>query len=348
MSPEKERGSRRMSRLEDDRILLAHGGGGIMMKELVSFLVGAVGGQEGALQDSAVFESPEGRIAFTTDSFVVHPLFFPGGDIGHLAVCGTVNDLAVCGAVPKFISLAMIIEEGFPVEDLGRITASIRAAAEEAGVTVVTGDTKVVDRGKADGIFINTAGIGIVPEGVDLSSDAAREGDRVIVSGTIGDHGLAILSMREGIDFGSDLKSDAAPLSLLTVPLLEKFPGIRAMRDATRGGLAAVLNEIASDSGVCVRIDEQLIPVGASVRNGCELMGYDPLNIANEGKLVAVVGPDEAEAVLEAMRGHELGRDAAVIGEIGAAPAGQVVMKTAFGGERVVDLPYGDLLPRIC
>ncbi len=337
-----------MSRLEDEKILLAHGGGGIMMKELVSFLVDAVGGQEGALQDSAVFDVPAGRIAFTTDSFVVHPLFFPGGDIGHLAVCGTVNDLAVCGAVPRFISLAMIIEEGFPVEDLERITASIRAAAEEAGVTVVTGDTKVVDRGKADGIFINTAGIGIVPEGISLSSDSAVAGDRVILSGTIGDHGLAILSMREGIDFGSDLESDAAPLSRLTVPLLEKFSGIRVMRDATRGGLAAVLNEIAVDSNVCVRIEEGLIPVAESVRNGCELMGYDPLNIANEGKLVAVVDPAEADAVLAAMRGAELGENAAMIGGVIAGPGGSVIMKTLFGGERVVDLPYGDLLPRIC
>ena len=250
-----------MSRLEDEKILLAHGGGGIMMKELVSFLVGAVGGQEGALQDSAILDVPAGRIAFTTDSFVVHPLFFPGGDIGHLAVCGTVNDLAVVGAVPKYISLAMIIEEGFPAADLERIALSIRAAALDAEVAVVTGDTKVVDRGKADGIFINTAGIGIVPEGISLSSDSAVEGDRILVSGTIGDHGLAILSMREGIDFGSDLLSDAAPLSKLTVPLLGRFAGIRAMRDATRGGLAAVLNEIAADSQVCLRVEEGLIPV---------------------------------------------------------------------------------------
>jgi len=347
-APGTERRDAGMSRLEDEKILLAHGGGGIMMKELVSFLIDAVGGQKGALQDSAVFEVPEGRIAFTTDSFVVHPLFFPGGDIGHLAVCGTVNDLAVCGAVPRFISLAMIIEEGFPVEDLERIALSIRAAAEDAGVTVVTGDTKVVDRGKADGIFINTAGIGVVPEGISLSSDSAVAGDRVIVSGTIGDHGLAILSKREGIDFGSDLQSDAAPLSKLTVPLLERFAGIRVMRDATRGGLAAVLNEIAVDSNVCVRIEEELIPVAESVRNGCELMGYDPLNIANEGKLVAVVDPAEADAVLAAMRGTGLGEKAAMIGGVIAGPVGRVIMKTSFGGERVVDLPYGDLLPRIC
>jgi hydrogenase expression/formation protein HypE len=334
--------------IDDERILLAHGGGGIMMKELVSMLLGRLGSQEGPLQDSAVLEPPTGRIAFTTDSFVVHPLFFPGGDIGSLAVCGTVNDLAVAGAVPQFVSLSMIIEEGFPVADLGRIADSIAAAAREAGVRIVTGDTKVVESGQADGIFINTSGIGIVPEGVDLRSDAARPGDKVLLSGRIGDHGLAILSLREGIDFGSDLESDTAPLSLLTVPLLGRFPGIRAMRDATRGGLAAVLNEIAADSGVCVRVDEDRIPVGEAVRSGCELMGYDPMQIANEGKLVAVVPADIAGDVLDAMRSHDLGREAAVIGEVAEAPAGIVVMSTRFGGERVIDLPYGDILPRIC
>jgi hydrogenase expression/formation protein HypE len=337
-----------MSNLEEERILLAHGGGGLMMKELVALLVDLVGGQEGALQDSAILEAPGGRLAFTTDSFVVHPLFFPGGDIGHLAVCGTVNDLAVCGAVPRYISLSMIVEEGFPVSDLERIASSIRSAAEEAQVTVVTGDTKVVDHGKADGVFINTAGIGMLPEGVSLSTESAEEGDRIIVSGNIGEHGLAILSRREGIDFGSELRSDAAPLSKLTVPLLEKHVGIRAMRDATRGGLAAVLNEIAADSGVCIRIDEERIPVSEAVRSGCELMGYDPLIIANEGKLVAVVESSQAEAVLESMRGMELGERAEIIGEVVSGPAGSVIMKTIYGGERIVDLPYGDLLPRIC
>jgi len=334
--------------IEDERILLAHGGGGIMMKELVSMLLERLGGQEGALQDSAVLDRPAGRIAFTTDSFVVHPLFFPGGDIGSLAVCGTVNDLAVAGAVPLCISLSMIIEEGLPVTDLERIADSTAAAARRAGVRIVTGDTKVVGSGACDGIYINTSGIGLVPEGVDLRSDRARPGDRVILSGRIGDHGLAILSLREGIDFGSDLESDTAPLSLLTVPLLERYPGIRAMRDATRGGLAAVLGEIAGDSGVCVRVEEERIPVGEAVRSGCELMGYDPLHIANEGKLVAIVPADIADGVLEAMRSHELGREATVIGEVVETPAGIVVMATQFGGERVIDLPYGDILPRIC
>lgn len=334
--------------IEDKRVLLAHGGGGIMMKELVSMLLGRLGSQEGALQDSAVLDLPPGRVAFTTDSFVVHPLFFPGGDIGSLAVCGTVNDLAAAGAAPLCISLSMIIEEGFPVADLERIADSIAGAARRAGVRIVTGDTKVVERGTADGIFINTSGIGIVPAGVDPRSDGARPGDRIILSGRIGDHGLAILSLREGIDFGSDLESDTAPLSLLTVPLLERYPSVRAMRDVTRGGLAAVLGEIAGDSGVCCRIEEDRIPVGEAVRAGCELMGYDPLHIANEGKLVAIVPADVAEEALEWMRSHELGREAALIGEIAADPAGIVVMRTRFGGERVIDLPYGDILPRIC
>ncbi len=333
----------------DERILLAHGGGGIMMRELISMIVGKLGtGDSGPLQDSAVLDSPGGRIAFTTDSFVVSPLFFPGGDIGHLAVCGTVNDLAVAGAVPLFMSLSMIVEEGMEIEMLGKIVDSIASSAAEAGVAVVTGDTKVVERGKADGLFITTTGIGKIPKGVELSSASAKPGDAVILNGTIGDHGLAILSRREGIDFGGDLKSDTAPLSRIIVPLLEKTTGIRAMRDATRGGLAAVLNEIAVDSAVCVRVNEKSIPITEAVRKGCELMGYEPMHIANEGKFVAVVSPDSADAVLDAMRGHDLGRNASIIGRIDEGPAGYVVMKTAFGGERVVDLPYGDLLPRIC
>jgi len=337
-----------MKRLEEERVMLAHGGGGMMMRELVEFLLDRIGGQPGPLQDSALIETGPGRIAFTTDSFVVHPLFFPGGDIGSLAVCGTVNDLAVCGAVPEFVSLSLIIEEGFPVADLDRIARSVSSAAGRAGVRIVTGDTKVVDRGKADGIFINTTGIGTVPDGVSLSSDSASRGDAVIVSGPIGDHGLAILSLREGIEFGSDLASDAAPLSLLTVPLLKRFPGIKAMRDATRGGLAAVLNEIAEDSGTGIRIEEDAIPVRDSVRRGCDLMGYDPLLMANEGKLVAIVAAEEAGDVLDAMRENELGAEAAVIGRVEASPPGRVWLRTSLGGERVVDLPYGDLLPRIC
>ncbi|UCF04664.1 MAG: hydrogenase expression/formation protein HypE [bacterium] len=332
-----------------DRILLAHGGGGILMRELISKIVGRLGGQQpGSLQDSALVTLESSRIAFTTDSFVVSPLFFPGGDIGHLAVFGTVNDLAVSGATPHCISLSMIIEEGLELERFERIVESVAEAAREAGVTVITGDTKVVEHGKADGIFITTTGIGLVPNGVDLASSNARPTDKVLVNGSIGEHGLAILSRREGIDFGSTLQSDTAPLSKLTVPLLERVRGVRAMRDATRGGLAAVLNEIALDSGVCIRIREEAIPVSEAVRKGCELMGYDPLHIANEGKLVAVVSDEEAAAALELMQGHPLGREATIIGEIAQAPAGHVILETPLGGERVVDIPYGDLLPRIC
>lgn len=333
----------------DERIMLAHGGGGIMMKELIAFIIERIGGEaEAPLQDSAILEPIKGRLAFTTDSFVVDPVFFPGGDIGHLAVCGTVNDLAVSGAVPISISLSMIIEEGFPFADLEKILDSIAATAREAGVSVVTGDTKVVDKGKADRIFINTSGIGRVPDGVELSSSSARPGDLILVNGTIGDHGLAILSLREGFDFGSGLQSDAAPLSNIIVPLLAEIPGIRAMRDATRGGLAAVLSEIASDSAVSIRLDEKALPLNEAVKTGCELMGYDPLHIANEGKFVTVIDREYAAQAIEMMRSHELGREAAIIGEAGSEDAGTVILETSFGGERVIDLPYGDLLPRIC
>jgi hydrogenase expression/formation protein HypE len=338
-----------MAEREDELILLAHGGGGIMMRELIdSILEGLGSAGTDALQDSAMIESAGARLAFTTDSFVVSPLVFPGGDIGSLAVCGTVNDLAVCGARPLVLSLSFIIEEGFRIEALKGIVRSVAAAARQAKVTIVTGDTKVVDRGKADGLYINTSGIGVVPDGIDLSSANARTGDAVIVNGSIGEHGLAIMSLREGIEFGSDLESDTAPLSELIVPLLERVKGVRGMRDATRGGVAAVLNEIARDSGVCIRIDEESIPVSDAVRNGCELMGYDPLHIANEGKFIAIVAPESVEEALTFMRAHPLGRDAALIGRVAAEPQSHVIMKTALGGERVVDLPYGDLLPRIC
>ncbi|MBN2071048.1 MAG: hydrogenase expression/formation protein HypE [Candidatus Krumholzibacteriota bacterium] len=332
-----------------EKILLAHGGGGILMKELVRFILERLGVKNDLpLQDSAIIESFPGKIAFTTDSFVIDPVFFPGGDIGHLAVCGTVNDLAVCGAVPLAISLSFIIEEGFAMADLGRIVDSIRMTSEEAGISVITGDTKVVEKGKVDGIFINTAGIGNIPDGIGLSSASARPGDVVIINGTIGDHGLAILSMRENLDFGSALESDTAPLSTLIVPLLKETDGIRVMRDATRGGLAAVLNEIAEDSDVCIEIEEASIPLRDAVRKGCELMGYEPLHIANEGKFVTIVDPGHAGEVLDRMRRHPLGKDAAVIGSVRMSPGGHVIMKTLLGGERVVDIPYGDLLPRIC
>lgn len=333
---------------ESDRVLLAHGGGGVMMRELISAVRESLGSSPESLQDSAVLDLESPRIAFTTDSFVVKPLFFPGGDIGHLAVCGTVNDLAVSGARPLYLSLSYIIEEGFSREDLERITVSVMKASVEAEVQVVTGDTKVVQRGMADGIFINTAGIGIVPEGLNLSSFSARDGDAVIINGSIGDHGLAILSLREGIDFGSGLKSDTAPLNRIIGGLVGRFDGIRCMRDATRGGIAAVLNEIASDSGVSIRIEEELIPVKDAVRSGCELMGYEPLHIANEGKFVLIADQEQAGDILDAMREHPLGGQSQIIGRVSSSPPGKVVMRTEIGGERVVDFPYGDILPRIC
>jgi hydrogenase expression/formation protein HypE len=333
----------------EERILLAHGGGGILMRELISFIVGRLGGGDRApLEDSATVAVERGRVAFTTDSYVVSPIFFPGGDIGRLAVCGTVNDLAVCGAVPMWLSLAFIIEEGLPFETFGRVLDSVAVASNEASVAVVTGDTKVVERGKADRLFINTSGVGIVPEGVAVSSAYAKPGDAVLVNGAIGEHGLAIASARQGIQFGSSLQSDTAPLSKLIVPLLGQVHGVHAMRDATRGGLAAILNEIAADSGVGISLEEETIPISEPVRKGCELMGYDPLNIANEGKFVAIVAPDDADRALAFMKAHPLGAGAARIGTVVDGPIGCVSVETPFGGRRVVDVPYGDLLPRIC
>ena len=333
----------------DDIILLAHGGGGVLMKDLISLVVERLGAKgTDPLQDSAILDLEGGRMAFTTDSFVVSPIFFPGGNIGKLAVCGTVNDLAVSGARPYAISLSLIIEEGLAIETLLKIVDSIAATAKEAGVKMLTGETTVVERGKADGLLITTTGIGLVPEGVAVSSSYARPGDVVLINGPIAEHGLAILSMREGFDFGSTLRSDCAPLSNLITPLLKFEEGIRAMRDATRGGLAAVLNEIASDSGVCIHIDEKAIPVSEAVRAGCELMGYDPLNIANEGKFVTIAAANAADGLLKAMKEHELGREAVIIGKVREKPAGHVVLTTSLGGERVIDLPYGDILPRIC
>ncbi len=332
-----------------ERVLLAHGGGGVLMRELVQEIVKKTGGgDQGALQDSAELEIGDNRIAFTTDSFVVNPIFFPGGDIGELAVNGTVNDLAVSGARPMFLSLSLILEEGLPFSSMEKVLDSATRSAEESGVDVVTGDTKVVERGKADGMFINTSGLGVIPAGVKLSSAAARPGDVVIVSGELGDHGIAVMSKREGIHFGGKVKSDTAPLSGITIPLLEEFNGIRAMRDATRGGLAAVLNEIAMDSDVAIKLTESDIPVSETVMKGCELMGLDPLYIANEGKLVAIVDPEEAGPVVEMIRSCPYGEGARRIGEVTGGKGGTVIMENELGGRRVVDLPYGDLLPRIC
>lgn len=353
-----------------EHVLLGHGSGGTLSANLLQHVILPGLGQQGlpALEDQATLSlvDPEGdgknagggksegagkkmpRIAFTTDSFVVRPLFFPGGDIGRLAVHGTVNDLAVGGAVPLFLSAALILEEGLPMDDLRRIVASMRAACAEADVSIVTGDTKVVDRGKGDQIFIATSGIGTVAENVCLSVRNARPGDRVLVSGTIGDHGIAILSVREGIEFETVLESDTAPLNGLTSVMLAACPEIRWMRDPTRGGVSSALNELAAGSRVGVRLDERALPVRPEVQAACAMLGLDPLYVANEGKLVAVVAPQHADQLLEAMRGHPLGRGAAVIGEITEEHPGMVVMRSVIGGDRVVTMLAGEQLPRIC
>ena len=332
-----------------DKILLAHGSGGKLAHELVEKgLVKALANPILArLDDSAVFDL-SGKLAFTTDSYVVSPIFFPGGDIGKLAVCGTVNDLAMSGAKPLYLSLAFIIEEGFLQSELEQIVNSIQQTAREAGVAIVTGDTKVVPRGSADKLFINTAGVGIIAEGVNISGGNARAGDRVILSGAIGDHGIAVISQREELSFSTSLKSDCAPLGGLVADMISASPNIHCLRDPTRGGLATSLNELAKQSGVSIRIEEEKIPVREEVLAACEMLGFDPLYVANEGKLVAIVPPEDADKVLKAMRKNRYGEDAAIIGGVGAEKPGRVVMKTALGASRIVDMLTGDLLPRIC
>jgi hydrogenase expression/formation protein HypE len=341
-------------------VLLGHGSGGKLTAELIErvFLRGWEQTPLAALEDQATLEVGLGRrssngtqaprIAFTTDAFVVRPLFFPGGDIGKLAVHGTVNDLAVGGAVPLYLSAAFILEEGFPLAELERIVESMRTACRQAKVTLVTGDTKVVDRGKGDGVFITTSGIGIVPDGRRLSIHAARPGDRVLISGSLGDHGIAILSVREGIEFETVLESDTAPLADLAETMLHSCPTIRCMRDPTRGGLASAMNELATASNVGVRLDEAAVPIRPEVHAACEMLGLDPLYVANEGKLMAIVPPEDADRVLAAMRGHPLGRDAAVIGQVVAEHPRLVILKSLIGGERVVSMLAGEQLPRIC
>jgi hydrogenase expression/formation protein HypE len=339
-----------------DHILLGHGSGGQLTAELLQrvFLPGFANDVLGALEDQATVSLGVGngvkspRVAFTTDSFVVRPLFFPGGDIGRLAVHGTVNDLAVGGARPLHLSAAFILEEGLALADLRRIVASMHVACREAGVALVTGDTKVVDRGKGDGVFITTSGIGVVPEGRSLSIHAARPGDRVLVSGTIGDHGIAIMSVREGLEFETVLESDTAPLNGLSEAILEACPRTRCMRDPTRGGLSSVVNELAAASRVGVVLDESAIPLRPEVRGACEMLGLDPLYVANEGKLIAVVPPEDAGRALGAMRAHPLGTDAALIGEVVDDHPGMVILRSRVGGERVVTLLAGEQLPRIC
>ncbi len=334
-----------------DRVLLGHGSGGSLSADLIRklFVPGFQNDVLGAMEDQATLQLRGGqRIAFTTDSFVVKPLFFPGGDIGSLAIHGTVNDLAVGGATPMFISAAFILEEGLPMTDLQRIVASMRRACDEAGVMLVTGDTKVVDRGKGDQIFITTSGIGMVPEGRSLSIRTAQPGDRVLISGTMGDHGIAIMSVREGLEFETVLESDSASLADLTRVMLEACPSIRCMRDPTRGGVSSALNELADSSAVGVRIVERSLPVRPEVKAACEMLGLDPLYVANEGKLIAIVPAVDADRLLEVMKQHPLGRNSAIIGEIVDQHAGMVVLKSLVGGERVVTMLAGEQLPRIC
>jgi hydrogenase expression/formation protein HypE len=332
-----------------DRILLAHGSGGRLAHELIEkvLLKPLSNPLLDRLDDSAVVPF-SGRLAFTTDSYVVNPIFFPGGDIGKLAVCGTVNDLSMVGATPLYLSLAFIIEEGLLVDELERVLVSVQAAAREAQVQIVTGDTKVVNKGSADKLFVNTAGVGTVPEGVDISGSNAKPGDKVILSGTIGDHGIAVLSQREGLGFSTKLESDCAPLNGLVAEMMAASRRIHAMRDPTRGGLATTLNELAAQSKVGIRIEEEKVPVRDEVRGACEMLGIDPLYVANEGKLVALVHPEDADAVLEKMRHRRYGKNAAIVGEVRPDHPGRVVMKTTLGASRIVDMLVGDPLPRIC
>jgi len=333
----------------EDKSLLAHGSGGKLAHELVekSFVKAFANPFLAKLDDSAVMDF-SGKLAFTTDSYVVSPIFFPGGDIGKLAVYGTVNDLAMSGAKPLYLSLSFIIEEGLPQDELNEVVDSVRKAAQEAGVEIVTGDTKVVHRGSADKLFINTAGVGIIPEGVDISGGRARPGDRVILSGTIGDHGIAVLSQREGLSFSTQLESDCAPLGSLVAEMLAASPDIHCLRDPTRGGLATTLNELAKQSKVSIRIEEGKIPIREEVLAACEMLGFDPLYVANEGKLVAIVPVKDVDKILKAMRQNHYGTGAGIIGEVKAEHPGRGVMKTCLGASRMVDMLVGDLLPRIC
>lgn len=336
-----------------DRIVLGHGSGGRLSHDLIRrvFLPNLSNPSLCALNDGAVLALPDGdgRLVVCTDAHVVRPLFFPGGDIGRLAVCGTVNDLAMMGARPLWLTAAFVLEEGLPIETLQRVVRSMQAAAAEAGVQVVAGDTKVVERGSADGLFITTAGVGWVPAGVEISGANARAGDVVLISGTLGDHGIAVLSEREGLGFETELQSDVAPLHELVKAMLTAAPGaVHALRDPTRGGLATTLNEIARQSGVAIEIEERAIPLHPAVQSACEMLGFDPLYVANEGKLVACVAPEAAEIVLAAMRAHPYGRQAAAIGRVKEGPAGQVTLKTPIGGTRLLDMLAGEMLPRIC
>lgn len=336
--------------MKKDQILMDHGGGGKLSNDLISemMLPAFDNSVLSRLEDGAMLDIGGARLAFSTDTYVVDPIFFPGGNIGDLAVNGTVNDLAMCGATPLYLSVGLILEAGFSRSDLQKIITAMARTASLAGVTIVTGDTKVVPKGAADKIFINTSGIGLIQDGVQISAANARPGDHVLISGTLADHGMAILSKREGIAFDAPIESDTAPLNHLTARMLTVCREIHCLRDPTRGGVATSLNEIARRSGVGVRIFENRLPVRAPVAGLCELLGFDPLYVANEGKLLAFVPPDHSEAVLSAMRQHPFGAEARIIGEAVASHPGRVIMETVIGGERIVDMLTGEQLPRIC
>jgi hydrogenase expression/formation protein HypE len=335
--------------LKNDKILLSHGSGGKASHELINdlFLPAFNNPILNQLNDQAVLQFGDVRIAYTTDSYIIDPIFFPGGDIGKLAVCGTVNDLAMCGAKPLYLSAGFIIEEGLYIDDLQKIISSMQKTADEAGVKIVTGDTKVANKGHVDKIFINTSGIGIVGNDVNISGSNAKEGDIVIISGTIGNHGISVLSKREGLEFDAPIVSDCAPLNSLVMDMLSVSKNIKCLRDPTRGGLATTLNELAMQSNVGIMIDEANIPINDAVRGACELLGYDPLYVANEGVLVSIVPADEAPNILAKMIENKYGQDAQIIGEVIAEPK-KVLLKTALGTTRIVDMLAGELLPRIC
>jgi hydrogenase expression/formation protein HypE len=336
--------------LDHKTVVLGHGSGGRLTHQLIQKMI-VPAFQNPILEaqhDGAILPMNGGRIAFSTDSYIVHPIFFPGGNIGDLAVNGTVNDLAMCGAKAQYLSASLIIEEGLPMDDLWQVLSSMRAAAERAGVTLVTGDTKVVDRGKGDKIFVNTSGIGMIPDGVNIDPTHASPGDLIILSGPIASHGMAIMSVREGLEFQTAIESDTAALNGLVETMLAASSGIHVLRDPTRGGVASALNEIAERSRVGIRIDESRIPIRADVQGACEILGLDPLYVANEGKLLAFVAPHEADGVLAAMRRDPLGRESEIIGEVIADHPQLVVMRTRIGGNRIVDMLSGEQLPRIC
>lgn len=331
-------------------VILGHGGGGKLSSELVEhiFLPAFNNSHLAGLTDSTVFDIQEGRMAFSTDSYVVQPLFFPGGSIGDLAVNGTVNDLAMSGAKPIYLSAGFIIEEGFPIGQLKRIADDMGAAARAAGVSIITGDTKVVERGHGDGCYINTAGVGVVPNEVNISPDKACPGDVVIASGTIGDHGMAIMSVREGLEFDAQIESDSAPLNQMVADIIKACPDVRVLRDPTRGGLAASLNEIASASKCGIVIEESNLPINPTVQSACEILGFDPMLVANEGKLVCIVPGNAAGDVLLALKSNPVGINAAAIGTVVEDHPGMVIAKTPIGASRVITLPIGEQLPRIC